>query len=155
MTRTEHARTILSDWRFWVGVAYFGIAATVVGLFILFNRTAREEASRAAGARAAASTQVGQCFTSVKNGPVTRGFLASNAAVIENQILANQAAIETQPTSPLNGIRERSLVRLQKAKTNAGELRDLIAAQIPTLRKCVRLARMLHVDARRYTKGNP
>lgn len=152
MTRTEHERSVLSDWRFWVGVAYFGIAATVVGLFILFNRTAREEATRAATAKSAAITQVGQCFTAVKNGPVTKGFIAANAAVIENQILANQAAILTQPGSALTRIREQSLVRLQRAKANSEALSRLLDKAIPTRKKCVRLARMLHVDASRYTK---
>lgn len=150
MTRTDKTRIVLSDWRFWVGVAYFGIAAVIVALWFAFGRIAHEEAFRAAGMKAANATQVGQCFTSQKNGPVTKGFIAANEAVIENSILSNLAAIKAQPNDPLTSVREHSLTRLREAKANANELQELIDRSIPTKTRCVRLARVLHVDASRY-----
>lgn len=152
MTRTEKTRSVLSDWRFWITSFGFGLGAVVVALYLAFGRIAHEEAFRAAAAKAANATQVGQCFTSEKNGPVTRGFIAAQGALIENSLLANQAAIKAQPNDPLTAVREHSLTRLRAAKKNANELRELIDKSIPTKTRCVRLARMLHVDASRYLK---
>lgn len=156
MTRTDRTRTILSDWRFWMTSFGFGLAAVTVALYFAFAKIAHEEAFRAAGMRANNATQVGQCFTSQKNGPVTKGFISANEAVIENSILSNLAAIKAQPHDPLTGVREHSLDRLRAAKKNANELQDLIDKSIPTKAKCVRLARTLNVDATRYLqKGTP
>lgn len=152
MTRTDKVRIFLSDWQFWTGIAYFGIAATVVALFFLFNRTAREEAFRAAGVKAAATSQVAQCFTSYKNGPVTRGFIASHEAIIENSIISNREALKAQPTSPLTAIRKQSLARLEAAKENANELQVLISKTIPTRNSCIELAHRLNIDPSRYLR---
>jgi len=53
-----------------VVIAYFALAVIVASLFVLFNKTAREEAARAATTNAAAATQVGQCsFAAVRTPP--------------------------------------------------------------------------------------
>lgn len=146
-------REHMSDWKFWVGVAYLGLILTVVALVVLFNRTAREEASRAASGKAAATTQVGQCFTSVKTAPVLKGFIDAHESIIQNSLLGNEAALKASPKDdPLRGIRVRSIVRLNAAQKNVDELRKLITAGTPTEKKCVALAASLGVDASRYVK---
>jgi Na+/melibiose symporter-like transporter len=107
MTRTDHVRFALSDWRFWMGIAYFGLVMVIVGLFVLFNRTAREEAARAATAKSAGIAQVSQCFVAVRNAPVVDGFIRSHEAIIENGLLTNKASIAASPGDPLNPIRRR------------------------------------------------
>lgn len=153
MARIErNMREIMSDWRFWMGVAYFGITMTVVALVISFNRIAHEEATRTATARAAAATQVGQCFTAVKNGPVTQGFIDAHEAIIVNGLIANRAALAISPANdPLRTVRLKSIVRLEKAQRNVTQLRRLILAATPTRKKCIELADTLKVDASRYT----
>lgn len=151
MVGERRARVFLSDWHFWVGVAYFGLAAVVLALYILFGRTAREEASRAAAAKAASTAQVAQCFGGVKNAPVIAGFIRSHEAIIENGLIANRAAIAASPGDPLNAIRQRSIDRLTAAKANADELRRLIKGTTPTKRACTVLAHKLGVDPSRYT----
>jgi hypothetical protein len=153
VTREARTRSILSGWQFWITLAYFGIAATVVALWFAFGKIAHEEANRAASIKAANATQVGQCFTGAKNGPVTKGFVAANLAVIDNSIIANRQALETQPDSPLTAIRARSLVRLEDARRKTEALSRLIDANVPTTLTCTTLATKLGVDAGRYTKG--
>lgn len=153
--RTERAREFLSTLGFWVVVAYFGLAAVVVAVLVLFGRTAREEALRTASARSAASTQVGQCFTAAKNAPVTIGFIDAHEAVIDNGIQANRAALNLRPQGRLAQVEKQSLIRLEDAKANADALRRLILRTTPTIDKCVDLAKRLEVDASRYTRRKP
>lgn len=155
MTRTDQARNVLSDWKFWITLFGFGLAATVVALWFAFGRIAREEAFRAASMKAANVTQVGQCFTAAKNGPVTKGFIGAFETVTSNSITSTKAALAAQPVGPLTEVRLQSLVRLEAAKANTDALRRLINSSIPDKKKCVELAARLHVDASRYlqTKG--
>jgi hypothetical protein len=159
MARIErNAREIMSDWRFWMGVAYAGIILTVVALVFLFSKIAHEEASRTATARAGAATQVGQCFTSVKNAPVTEGFIDAHEAIIVNGLIANRASLNASPLNdPLHQIRLKSILRLEKAQRNVTQLRKLIRAATPTRKKCIDLAHTLGVDPSRYTatRRNP
>jgi hypothetical protein len=144
-------RELMSDWRFWMGVAYFGLSAVVIALFILFNRTAREEAARAASNNAASSTQVGQCFTQVKTLPLTRGFVAGQEAIVDDSLISTRAALNAAPANdPLHLIRVHALLRLERAKVATDRLRRLIEKETPTRKQCLRLARKLHVDASRY-----
>lgn len=156
MAKVErNVREFLSDWHVWVGIAYFGLAAVVVALYVLFGRTAHEEAIRAAASRSAASTQVGQCFTSVKNAPVAAGFIDAHEALINNSLLANQAALSVSPPDdPLRSVRVASIARLKRADANVKDLRRLIRESTPTEKKCVRLAHILGVDPDRYLRLN-
>lgn len=153
MTRLErNAREYLSDWRVWMGVAYFGLAMTVVALWILFGRTAHEEALRTSSARASAATQVGQCFTSRKNAPIIEGFLRAHETLIDNSVRVTRESLGLGRTDPLHKIREQSLKRLLAAKRNAELLARRITKATPTKAACVRLARRLNVDPSRYLK---
>jgi hypothetical protein len=139
-----------------MGIAYFGLVSVVIALFVLYSNQAHETATREAATKAAAATQVGQCFTSVKNAPVTFGFIDAHEAIIENGLIANRAAIDASPPSdPLRPIRAKSIVRLEKARRNVTQLRQLIRSATPTKPKCVELADKLDVDATRYLKGQP
>ena len=152
MTRIERSvREWLGDWQVWVGIAYFGLAAVVVALFVLFNRTAHEEAVRAATARSAAAAQVGQCFSSSKNGPVARGFFDAHKALIDNSIATTEAALRVaKPNDPLRQVRVQSLRRLFAAERNADQLEALIDRTTPTRQACMRLAARLNVNPAQY-----
>lgn len=63
-------RRWLDTWQFWTGVAYFALAALVVGLFVVneharnaANRAVREQAIRIADMRAAANSDYTLCIT--------------------------------------------------------------------------------------------
>lgn len=153
MAKLERSlRSFLSDWHVWVGIAYFGLAAVVVALYVLFGRTAHEEANRAASARSAASTQVGQCFVAVRNAPVVEGFLKSHEAIIDNGLLTNRALIRESPGDPANPVRRSAIARLMEAAENAHQLSRLISATTPTRKSCLALAAQLHVDPSRYLR---
>jgi len=146
------ARAFLSDWKLWMGIAYFAIVAILIWQVRLSSRQAQEEANRAATAKAAAATQVGQCFTSVKNAPVVNGFIRSHEAIIENGLISNRASIAASPGDPLNQIRRKAIKRLMAAKANADELKALISSTAQSRKSCLELAAQLHVDASRYTR---
>lgn len=151
----RRAREFLSLWQFWMVIAFFGLATVAVYSLHLSDRQAREEGARAASVRAAALTQVGQCFTSAKNAPITLGFIDAHEAIIDNGILANRAALNVDPTGPLAKVREESIMRLEKAKANTAALRLLIVRNTPTIDKCVGIAGKLGVDASRYIRRAP
>ncbi len=145
-------REFLSVWQFWMVVAYVGLAAVVVALYVLFGRTAHDEAIRAAAQKSAATSQAATCFISVKNAPVIAGFLQEQDALIDNGLLANLAAIKASgPSDPLNGVRERAVIRLTAAKANERRLERLIATTTPTKAKCLVLAHKLGVNTSAYT----
>lgn len=145
-------REFLSSWQFWMVLAYLGLGTVVIFLFVLSGKQARIQAQTAAASQSNATTQVGQCFTAVRNAPVTRRFLAAHEALIQNSVLANKAALRlASPHDPLHNVRVQSLARLRKAQDNADELGRLFRRMTPTRRKCVLLAARRGVDASRYT----
>lgn len=152
MRNAEHnAREFLSIWQFWMVLAFFGLAAVLVYSIHLSNVQTRQEAARVATAKAANTTQVAQCFDTVKNAPIVRGFLLSHEDLIKNGILANKAALAVAPDlDPLHTVRVESLRRLRKAKVNADKLKRLIKKTTPTRVKCFRLAHNLNIDASLY-----
>jgi ornithine cyclodeaminase/alanine dehydrogenase-like protein (mu-crystallin family) len=152
VTKVERGlREFLSAWQTWMVLAFFGLAAVSVYSIHLSDRQARDEAARLAAANAAASTQVGQCFTAVENSPVIVGFIDAHESIIENGLISNRQALNAVPEGPLRMVRERSLVRLRAAKKNADKLRALIVKTTPTRKKCLRIAHRLGVDPSRYT----
>lgn len=134
-------RRRLDDWRFWVGVAYFGLAAVVMGLYLLFGRQSAEAAKRAAIQRASALSEVSNCANSVKNAPVGRGFIATQRAIITNSILTTTAALQAEDANdPLRHVRLASLARLEAGRMNLNRLNAIFIATTPTKAKCNRLA---------------
>lgn len=142
MTVSEPSvRHRLDNWRFWVGVAYFGLALVVFGLYVLFTRVSSEAARRAASQRSAAQAQVTQCVTGVKNAPFVHGFVESQRTLVTSQILATQAALAVSSTDdPLYSVRVESLGRLERALASVEKLSDLVSASTPTRAACNKLA---------------
>lgn len=140
----EPVRELLDSWKFWVGVAYAGLAAVVVALFILFEQQSNETARRIAIQRSTAEASLSACVNGVKNAPVVAGFLDSHRAIITNSILATTAAIQASPANdPLLPVRQASITRLQKALRNVDELDELVANTTPTRARCDTLAATL------------
>ncbi len=147
-------REFLSDWHFWVSIAYIGLAFLTVWLYVLNGREARAGALRAAAIKSAATSQVSTCFTAVRNAPVTHGFVLAQAAIVDNGILGNESALaRARPDDPLNPVRRASLARLRAAKANARSLRALIESSTPSRAKCVTLAKKLKIDPQQFEKG--
>jgi hypothetical protein len=147
-------RNFLNDPRVWVGIAYFGLAAVVVALYVAFGRIAKEDASRAALERANAVAAVNSCFTALKQAPVVDGFIDSVELLISDEILTTKQVLAAEaPGDPLRAARQKSLVRLNVAKGNADVLRELIDKTTPTKEKCMRLALRLNVDVKVITGG--
>ncbi len=149
----SRSRVFFSSLGFWVVIAYFVLAFVVVWLYVLNNREARAGAERAASIRSAATSQVSTCFTAVKDFPLTKGFIDGQEAIIDNSLIANRDALRQQPDSPLSQLRQNSIVRLTRARVVATKLNALIVEKSPTKRKCLALAKKLHVDPTPFEKG--
>lgn len=65
MTKREKTRRILSNDRFWIGVAYFGLVAVFLWLYVQNTRITRESQIRAATIVASAETQYQACIASI------------------------------------------------------------------------------------------
>lgn len=148
-------RLRVDSWRFWVGVAYFGIVVTIVGLYIIYTKQNREDTKRVAEARAAAVQQVATCFAGVKNAPVVRGFVAGQKALIVNGIDGNRAALKISQDAKLRAVREASLRRLLIADTNNDILAALIKKTTPTRKGCISLAVKTHVPYHQFLDVKP
>lgn len=149
MTFNEHSiRSQLDNWRFWVGVAYFGIALTVLGLYVLYSKQANESARRIAIQQATSQSQVTTCFNQVRNAPIIRGFVDGQKALIENNLITTIQSIEASgPKDPLYHIRLRAKLRLTRAESNIFKLEHLIDTTTPSKESCMKLAAKLHVVA--------
>lgn len=135
---------------FWVLLAYIALAAAFVAFVVLFNRTAHEEAARAASAKSAATAEVAQCLSSSRNGPLVKGFANGFAALVENQIYSTQGALKAaNPKDPLTPVRERALKRLFRAAGVAQGLVRLVDQTVPSMTSCKQLAARLHVPISR------
>lgn len=140
----DRIREFLSDWHFWVGVAYVGLAIVSIWLYVLFEHQTNETARRIAIQRSAAQASLSSCVGAVRNAPVVAGFLDAHRAIITNSILATTAALQTGTADdPLRPIRKASLKRLEKALRNVDELDELVVNRTPTKASCDRLARSL------------
>lgn len=145
-------------YRFFMWLAYVGIAVAIVIAIRATVRTNHEEArqrlsdaQRVAETRAAATQQVATCFASVKNAPVVAGFIAGQRALIVNGIDGNEAALKLPNQDPkLAAVRRASLRRLLVAKANNDVLAALIASTTPTRKSCVTLAKKTHVQYQQY-----
>ena len=89
----------LDNWRLWVGVAYFGLAAVVVALFFVNQRTQRAIADqqRAAGVHTAeivanATSQYHLCLASIPELREINAFVAG-VKVVHDTLLANSEAL--------------------------------------------------------------
>lgn len=155
MTHTDRARYALSDWHFWVIVAYLGLVGVVVALYFVNDKTskasvalARQTAVRQAAviadrkaATAARKLKVTQCMDSRKPGSNLRrinGFL--HGVQVFHEIIAtnNRAIVESTPTSdPTYQVRLNNYRRiLRTVKDVSG-----VSFPIPSVADCKRLGK--------------
>jgi hypothetical protein len=139
MIRTN-ARRFLDDWRFWMGVAYFGLILVICALWINYDRvnadaarTARIVAARHAEVVANADSQYQQC---VQSGPVfshVNKFIFGVEAV-EQALLTNTETTHraTPPGSAIYATQTANIARLRDAIQAA----RLVAFPVPTATQC-------------------
>lgn len=136
MTRSElrEIRDTLDSWRFWVGVAYFGLAACIIALFVLYlDQSDTKER--------AASAQVVDCVNLVDRAPALLGLLDSAELAIRVQIYTTEKNLQgSSPTA-----RTEDLVGLRRALGTVHVFRKKFASETPTAEDCVMLSRKLGV----------
>lgn len=134
-------RMLLDSWRWWVGVAYFGLAACVLALAILFASQARSDTDRRVGDTAA----VLDCLQRVSRVPATLQVIAALEQSILNQLETTREALKADPRSPLTQVRADSLRRLTVAMSQVTAFRKSVLETAPSRSNCEDLARALHV----------
>lgn len=134
-------RTFLDNWRWWVGVAYFGLAGCVLALAMLFMSQSRSETDRRVGDTAT----VLECLQRVSRVPSTLQVVAALEQSILNQIQTTREAINADPESSLAQVRVDSLKRLTVALSQVSAFRKSVVETAPSRSNCEDLARALHV----------
>lgn len=130
----------LDNWKLWVGVAYFGLAAVVVALFFINQNTqktvvnqAKDEAAHKAEIVANADAQFNQCIVSMPTLGEINKFI-SGVQIVESALVLNSAAVVT--ATPMNdpqyNTRVRNLERLQDAQAAASHVKF----PVPTRAQC-------------------
>ena len=166
--RLEHAerrwRIRLDSWQFWVGVTYVGLAVAYVILLHVVNVQAKEAAERAASQKAANANQVAGCYQQIKDAPRVKTFLhtfdllaANDYVSARDSIRSSNLALEIAPDPILDPIRRDTRIQARIRVQRAGKVADVVEdfrkitrASTPTLAKCDRLAKMLHVNPAPY-----
>ena len=137
MTRTVRK---LDNWRFWVGIAYFGLAVVVVWLFFLNQSTsktqarqARDEAVRVAEIDSAQTAQRQQCLASIPTLRRINGFVAGvsdlHMALEENA----KAVLDATPkTDRQHRVRLDNWLRIKRTVNEVSG----VHFPVPTLKQC-------------------
>ncbi len=128
-----------------------GSCAMIVALSLglsawTFVRQSQADTVRAADKKSQSTTQVGQCFQQVKNAPQVLRILGIVDILASNSIIANQQALEAQPTGDLAKTRQDSLERLIPARNDLRAFIRRTAENAPTKQTCNELAANLGVD---------
>ena len=153
MTRGEienGLRVRLDDWRFWMGIAYFGLALTLVAIVLIVVRNEHTAAAVAAQAavhqseiQSNAISQYQQCLHSI---PLTKkiNLFAESVLVVQSTILSSSEAIlkNTPKSSKLYKVRLHNVEQLQLATT----LPEEIHFNVPTLKSCQSLEQRLLLE---------
>lgn len=147
-------RQKLDDWRFWVGVAYFGLVAVVVALFFINRDISREQTREAAEQRASSVSQVSTCADAVRNAPDVEALIAAIRFNVSDRVAATKDAIRVAPEGdPLAKVRQESLVRLRNQLARIDRLTAGFRKSTPTRAKCNALARKVGVPIPFPQKG--
>jgi hypothetical protein len=144
----EDVRHFLDNWKVWMGVAYFGLAALVVWLFFLNQTVAKETAARAATQKAGAVSQRDNCYRQIDNNPDLIAIINAVGQNSRNSILSAKAALKLEPTGPLVAVRLGTIARAQAAIAAAEKFQHQILKTTPTVRKCDELALRLGLAPR-------
>lgn len=143
MTAPELERSVrhrLDNWKFWVAIAYLGLAATVVGLFFINQSTqntvakqAKDEAIHAAEIASNAKAQYTQCLTSSPLLEKINDFI-DGVRIVEHSLILNSRANlgSTNKKDPQYKVRQANLNRLVRASKVA----DSVDFPVPTKAQC-------------------
>lgn len=143
VTRSDVERTLrerLDNWRWWMGVAYFGITSLIVGLVIIGNRTAHTAAREAAQTAAHqseivsnADTQYSACLKSIPT-LISINHFVRTSLLVDKTILENSVAVlrNTKPGTRLYKVRVRNVSTLRAALVAP----EHIYFKVPTMKEC-------------------
>jgi hypothetical protein len=146
----RNARVKLDSWRFWIGVAYFGLVLLFVCILVLFSKQSDANARERTKLATANSASVGACVSAWRSAPNVLRILDLLDVLAYNSIKANRAAIEQDPMSPLTPIRRASLKRLAPAPQTIEVFRRGTKKDQKTLAECKMLAAKLHVNIKAF-----
>lgn len=138
-------RTRLDTWKFWVGVAYVGLIAVIVALFVIQRDLANEQARRTAAERAAAVGQVQQCRAQAESRPQLLSLVRAIRLNAANSATSLRGLLRLNPTGPSAELRRASLARARRSVNAADAFTRRLRENMPTDRECRALARRLHV----------
>ncbi len=128
MNFRDRWRFRLDRWEFWVGVAYFAIVMTLVGLFVTYGKASREQTVRLAERRAAAQATYLGCIRSIPELHRVTVHLHGVNQLADVLVANTRAALaQTSRTDRLYEVRSRSLTRLVGAQKKIAA-----ASSIPT-----------------------
>lgn len=143
MTRTVRK---LDNWKVWVGVAYFGLALTVVWLFFLNQsqsrvqaHQARDEAVRTAEADSAAVAQRTQCLASIPSlGRINR--FVAGVKDLHSVLERNSHAVflATPKDDPAYAVRKANWLRVKSTVSKVSG----VHFPVPTVKQCKALGPM-------------
>lgn len=141
----------MDDWKFWMGLAYFGLALVVIALWINYDRvsadqarTTRIVAARHADVIANADAQYQQCVKSIPTLTHVNHFLRG-VQEVERVLIINSHAnhMATPPGSDLYRTQAKNLLRLEDAiRSTHG-----VDFTVPTKPKCLALKQRLTKEA--------
>ncbi len=94
MSRREQVLDVLDSWRFWVGVAYFGLVAVVIGLWIVNSNTVKNEAVRRVDRQALAIAVVLNCQQEAKRRGQFSTLLPPFGQLLREHDLATPATVK-------------------------------------------------------------
>lgn len=141
----KQTRVRLDSWRFWMVVAYVGLAIILGCVIYLFSKQSQDESDRRAAAKVANTAQVTSCISSYRQAPNTLRVLDLLDVLADNSIQANEEALKADPTGPLAQIRKNSLLRLKPAVPTIRLFRETTILNQRTLKQCQELAFKLDV----------
>lgn len=154
MTERE-ARAKLDSWRLWISIAFAGIAILTIGMIYLVSAKFSQDADRRAQQKVANATQVVTCITAARSAPNVLRLLDLLGVLARNSIIANQAALKTDPKGPLSKVRKDSLRRLRPSLSTISVFRKATIKSRRTIAECRALATKLGVDIAPLLKEGP
>lgn len=145
--RVEHRlRHLLDSVWFWLGVAYLGLVAAMISLFMVSLRTGHLETQHLAQQQAARTAQVENCFDNAGRLGGINAILTGIEVIALNQIENLQTALAVNPRGPEALIWRISLTRAKQAMAAARDFRATNAATTPTRQECRQLAADLGIS---------
>lgn len=146
--KTERGvRRFLDDWRFWMVIAFVGLAGTVVGLVVTFNQNAQDRAAREAASRANDNNDVNTCFNRATAAPTTARILGIFEDFIDQRLIEVQTMIDITPSNNVVRLLQlnQSRRRYERSKEDVQGYIVFTRENAPTLKECRILAEKLDV----------